>query len=65
MNYELNESIENSGIVRFVKSRKIAWLSHVMRMEDKKTRKKILDWISVRTRIRGRPRKRRTVDIDE
>ena len=32
MNYELNELIRNSDIVRFIKSR-IAWLGHVMRMD--------------------------------
>jgi len=34
MNYELNELIGNSDIVRFIKSRRIAWLGHVMRMDD-------------------------------
>jgi hypothetical protein len=36
MNYELNELIENADTVRFIKSRKIAWLGQVMRMDDKK-----------------------------
>jgi hypothetical protein len=33
MNYELNELIRNADIVRFIKSRRIAWLGHVMRVE--------------------------------
>ena len=37
MNYELNELIENADIVRFIKSRRIAWLGHVMGMDDKRT----------------------------
>jgi hypothetical protein len=37
MNYELNELIENADIVRFIKSRRITWLDHVMRMDDKRT----------------------------
>jgi len=37
MNYELNELIENADIVRFIKSRRIAWLGHVMRMDDNRT----------------------------
>jgi len=65
MNYELNESIENADIVRFINSRRIAWLSHVMRMDDKRTPKKILEWKSIGTRIRGRPKKRWIVDIEE
>jgi hypothetical protein len=42
MNYELNELIGNADIVRFIKSRRIAWLGHVMRMDDKRTPKRIL-----------------------
>jgi len=41
MNHELDELIENADIVRFVKSRKIAWLGHVLRMDDRRTPKKI------------------------
>jgi len=36
MNCELNELIDNADIVRFIKSRRIAWLGHVMRMDDKR-----------------------------
>jgi hypothetical protein len=36
-NYELNELIENADIIRFIKSRRIAWLGHVMWMDDKST----------------------------
>jgi len=32
MTYEL---IENADIVRLTKSRRIAWMGHVMRMDDK------------------------------
>jgi hypothetical protein len=42
MNYELNELIGNADIVRFIKGR-IAWLGHVMRMDDKRTSKRILE----------------------
>jgi len=30
MNYELNELIKSADIVRYIKSRRIAWLGHVM-----------------------------------
>jgi hypothetical protein len=43
-NYELNELIGNADIVRFIKSRRIAWLGHVMRMDEKRTPKTILQW---------------------
>jgi hypothetical protein len=42
MNYELNELIGNADIVRFIESGRIAWLGHVMRMDDKGTPKRIL-----------------------
>jgi hypothetical protein len=58
---------EKSGadIVKFIKSRRIAWLGHVMRMDDKRTPKRILEWKPIGTSIRGRPRKRWIVDIGE
>jgi len=65
MNCELNKLIKNTDIVRFIKSRRIAWLGHVMRMDDKRTPKRILQWKPIGKRIRGRPRKRWIVDIEE
>jgi len=41
MNYELNKLIENADILRYVKSRRIAWLGHVMWVGDKRTLKRI------------------------
>jgi hypothetical protein len=41
MNYELNELIKNADIVRFVKSRRIDWPGHVMRMDDENTQENI------------------------
>ena len=43
MNYELSELVENADIVRFIKSRRMAWLGHVMRMDKKRTHKRILE----------------------
>jgi hypothetical protein len=34
-------------------------------MDDKRTHKRILEWKPIGTRIRGRPRKRWIVDIEE
>jgi len=36
-----------------------------MRMDDKRTPKRILEWKAIGTRIRGKPRKRWIVDIKE
>jgi hypothetical protein len=58
MNHGLNELIENADTVRFIKSRRIAWLGHVMRMDEKRTLKRVLEWKPIGRRITGRPRKR-------
>jgi hypothetical protein len=39
VNYEMNKLIENTDIVRFIKGRRISWLGHVMRINDKRTPK--------------------------
>jgi len=62
MNHEL---IENADIVRFIKSRRIAWLGHMMRMDENRTPKRVLEWKPIGRRIRGRPRKRWTEDVEE
>jgi hypothetical protein len=58
--YEVNELILNADIVRFIKSRRIAGLGHVVRMDDRRT-----EWKPIGTRIRRRPRKRWIIDIEE
>ena len=63
MNHELKEFIENADIVRFIKSRRIAWLGHVMRMDEKRIPKRILECKPTGRRIRGRPRKRWVEDM--
>jgi hypothetical protein len=65
MNYELNELIGNADIVRFIKRRRIAWLGHVMRMDDKRTPKRILQWKPIGKRTGGRPWKRWIAGIEE
>jgi hypothetical protein len=62
INYELNELIGNADIVRFIKSRRIAWLGHVIRM---RTPTRILQWKPIGSRTRGRPRKRWIAGIEE
>jgi len=54
MSYELNKVIENADIVRFIKIIRIAWLGHVMRLNDERTPKRILEWKPIGTRVRGK-----------
>jgi hypothetical protein len=65
VNYELNELIGNADIVKFINSRRIAWLGHVMWMDDKRTPTRILQWKPIGKRTRGRPRKRWIAGIEE
>jgi hypothetical protein len=65
MNYELNELIGHSDIVRFIKGRRRAWLGHVMRMDEKRISNRVLERKPTGRRIRGRQRKRWVEDIEE
>jgi hypothetical protein len=64
MNHELRELVENADTVRFIKSRRIAWLGHVMRMDGKIIPKRVLKWKRTCRNIRGRPRKIWTEDSE-
>jgi len=52
-------------MVRFIKSRRMAWLGHMMRMDGGRMHRRILEWKPMGRRIRGRPRKRWTEDVEE
>ena len=57
--------MESTDIVRFIKSRRIAWLGHVMRVEEKRITKRVLVRKPIGRRIRGRTRKRWIENIEE
>jgi hypothetical protein len=42
MNHELNELTENADIVRFIKSKRVAWLGHMMQINEKRTPKRLI-----------------------
>jgi len=65
MNYELNDLIKTADIVRFVKSKRMVWLGHVMRMEGKRIPKRVPEWKPTGRRNRRRPKKRWNEDIEE
>jgi len=43
MDCDLNGLIEIADRVRFIESRRIAWLGHVMRMDERRTLKRVLE----------------------
>jgi hypothetical protein len=47
---------------RGVKSKRMAWLGHVMRMEGERIPKRVLEWKPMGRRNTGRPRKRWIVE---
>ena len=63
-NYELNDLIKNADVVRLVKSKRMAWLGHVMGMEEERIPKRVLEWKPIGRRNRGRPRKGWIEDIE-
>jgi hypothetical protein len=65
MNHELNDPIKNADIVRYVKSKRMASLGHVMRMEGVRIPKRVLEWKQMGRRNRGRPWKRWIEDIEK
>jgi len=65
MNYVLNDLIKNADIVRFVKSKRMAWLGHVLWTEGKRIPKRVLEWKPIGRRHNGRPRKIWIEDIEE
>jgi len=57
-NHELDELTGSADIVRFIKSKRMAWVGHVMQMDGGRMPRRILEWKPTGRRIRGRPRKR-------
>jgi hypothetical protein len=57
-NRELEQLIGNADVVKFIKSQRIAWLGHVMRMEDTRMPKIVWRQRLHSRRRRGRPRAR-------
>jgi hypothetical protein len=61
----LEEVLRGEDIVEFVKSRRLAWLGHVERMDEEMISRKLLHGRVVGRRRRGRTRKRWLQDLEE
>jgi len=63
-NDEIEHLMGSETITRFVKSQRLRWLGHVLRMEDEVPTKKMFLYRDLGCRARGRP-KRRWIDSVE
>ena len=52
-------------IVKFIKSQRLRWADHVMRMEKTRNTRKITEWTPYKTRPVGRPRLRWMDQVEE
>lgn len=64
-NHELERLIEGKNIVKFIKSRRLEWLGHVLRINNRRGPKVLLDAAFQDNRERGRPRRRWLDDVQK
>jgi hypothetical protein len=64
-NEELRHKMKQEDIVKFIKSQRLRWAAHVIRMEKTRTARKITEWTPYKARPAGRPRLRLMDQVDE
>ena len=64
-NEELEILIKKETIVRFIKSQRLRWTAHVIRMDTIRTVKKLTEWKPYSSRQVGRPRLRWLEQVEE
>jgi len=57
--------MKQEDIMKFIKSQRLRWAAHVMRMENTRTTRKIIEWMSYKTRQVGRPRLRWRAKVED
>jgi hypothetical protein len=57
--------MKQGDIVKFIKSQRLRWAGHVMRMEKTRTTRKITEWTPYKARPVGRPRLRWMDQVEE
>jgi len=57
-NDELDKLIKHQNIINHIKALRLSWFSHVQRMPDSRTVKKIFNWTPLTARSKGRPKQR-------
>jgi hypothetical protein len=64
-NEELENLIKEKNVVRIIKSQRIRWLAHVIRMDKTRTVKKLTEWEPRSSRAVGRQRLRWLDQVEE
>jgi hypothetical protein len=64
-NEELRHDMKQESIVKFIKSQRLRWAAHVMRMEKTRTTRKITEWTPHKAKQVGRPRLRWMDQVEE
>ena len=57
--------MKQEDILKLIKSQRLRWADHVMRMENTRTARKITEWTPYKTRPVGRPRLRWMDQVEE
>jgi len=57
--------MKQEDIIQFIKSQRLRWVAHVMRMENTRTTRKITELKPCKTRPVGRPRLRWMDQVEE
>jgi len=57
--------MKQEDIIKFIKSQRLRWVANVMRMENMRTTRKIMEWKPYKTRPVGRPRLRWMDQVEE
>jgi hypothetical protein len=65
LNEELRHKMKQEDTVKFIKSQRLRWAAHVMRMEKTRTTRKITEWTPYEARPVGRPRLRWMDQVEE
>ena len=64
-NDDLRHRMKQEDIIKFMKSQRLRWVAHVMRMEKTRTTRKITEWMPYKTRPARRPRIRWMDQVEE
>ena len=64
-NDELRHRMKQEDTIKFIKSQRLRWAAHVVRMENTRTARKITELTPYKTRPVGRPRLRWMNQVEE